>query len=61
MGIGYLTKEFVMSEIENKELFVLPIVQTIPPRKIGIVTLKKNVPSFAARQFLNLINKKCKN
>lgn len=58
MGIGYLTKEFVMSEIKNKELFVLPMVQTIPSRKIGIVTLKKNVPSFAARQFLNLINKK---
>lgn len=58
MGIGYLTKEFVETEIDNKELFVLPISQVIPSRKIGIVTLKKNVPSFAARQFLNLINKK---
>ena len=60
MGIGYLTKEFVMTEIENKELFVLPTTQKIPSRKIGIVTLKNNIPSFAARQFLNLINKNTK-
>lgn len=55
LGIGYLTKEFIASEIKNKELFPIKIKPNIPPRQIGLVTLKKNIPSFAARSFINLI------
>ncbi|MCI8777678.1 MAG: LysR family transcriptional regulator [Bacilli bacterium] len=59
LGIGYLTKEFIESEIKNKELFPIKIKPSIPPRQIGLVTIKKNIPSFAARSFINLIlNKK---
>lgn len=55
LGIGYLTKEFIEAEIKNKELFPIKIKPSIPPRQIGLVTLKKNIPSFAARSFINLI------
>lgn len=57
LGIGYLTKEFIESEIKNKELYPLTTNPTISPRQIGLVTLKKNIPSFAARSFINLILK----
>ena len=55
MGIGYLTKEFILNEINNKELYIIKTKPTIPPRQIGLVTLKKNIPSFASRSFINLI------
>ena len=58
LGIGYLTKEFIDSEIQSKKLFPLNINPTIPPRKIGLVTLKKNIPSFASRSFINIILEK---
>lgn len=58
MGIGYLTKEFIKNELDNEELFELPLKHKIPPREIGIVTLKKNIPSFAARALLDMILKK---
>ena len=35
-GIGYLTKEFIKEELENKELFELHIKEKIPNRYIGI-------------------------
>ena len=61
MGIGYLTKEFILNEINNKELYIIKTKPTIPPRQIGLVTLKKNIPSFASRSFINLILENNKN
>lgn len=61
MGIGYVTKEFVLEELKKKELFEVNISPSIPKRSIGIVTLKKNFPSFAARAFIDLILDKKKN
>lgn len=55
LGIGYLTKEFISNEIENKELYPIELNPPIPPRFIGLVTLKKNIPSFASRSFINII------
>lgn len=60
LGIGYLTKEFISNEIKNKELYPLDITPSIPPRFIGLVTLKKNIPSFASRSFINIILNKTK-
>lgn len=55
LGIGYLTKEFISNEIENKELYPIELNPPISPRFIGLVTLKKNIPSFASRSFINII------
>lgn len=60
LGIGYITKEFAKSELDSGELFELNIEPKVPSREIGIVTLKNMTPSFAAREFINIIleNKK---
>ncbi len=55
MGIGYVTREFVADELFKKELYELEVSPSIPAREIGIVTLNKNIPSFAARAFIELI------
>ncbi|MCM1052546.1 MAG: LysR family transcriptional regulator [Ruminococcus sp.] len=55
LGLGYLTKEFIKTEIKNNELFPLKVKPEIPSREIGIVTLKKSIPSFATRSFIDLI------
>lgn len=55
MGIGYVTREFVQEDLDRGALFEVSIKPSIPSREIGIVMLKKNVPSFAARAFMNLI------
>lgn len=34
MGISYLTKEFSKSELQNKELFPIPIKEKIPTRQL---------------------------
>lgn len=36
MGISYLTKEFSKSELQNKELFPIPIKEKIPTRQLRL-------------------------
>lgn len=58
-GIGYVTKDYIKKEIENKELFVLNIKEDIPKRSIGIATSKTHLPSFSAKRLMDIIiNKK---
>lgn len=57
LGIGYITREFAKKEIDNNELFELNINPKVPARHIGIATLKDMIPSFAAREFINIILK----
>lgn len=58
-GIGYVTKDYIKKEIENKELFILNIKENIPKRSIGIATSKTHLPSFSAKRLMDIIvNKK---
>lgn len=34
MGISYITKEFAKSELENKDLYQIPIIEKIPIRHL---------------------------
>lgn len=34
MGISYITKEFAESELENKDLYQIPIIEKIPTRHL---------------------------
>lgn len=34
MGISYITKEFAKSELQNKELYQIPIIEKIPTRHL---------------------------
>lgn len=58
-GIGYVTKDYIKKEIENKELFILNIKEDIPKRSIGIAISKTHLPSFSAKRLMDIIiNKK---
>ena len=56
LGIACVIRDFVTNEIENGELYEIKLTEEMPPRKIGIVTLK-NVPvSAAVKRFSELLN-----
>lgn len=57
LGIGYITKEFAMKELENGELFELNFIPKIPSRHIGIATLSNTIPSFTTKRFIDIILK----
>ena len=57
-GIGYATKEYIKNDITNKRLFILDINPKIPPRSIGIIISKNNLPSFSARKLIDIIEGK---
>ncbi len=57
-GIGYATKEFISSELNNKELYELKENPKIPKRFIGIVTLKQTIPNFSVNKLINIMTKK---
>ena len=56
-GIGFATKEYIKNELNNKELFELKIEPKLPPRYIGIVSSKKNVPNFSTKKLIEIILK----
>ncbi len=59
LGIGYITREFAIDELNSGELFELNTNIKIPARHIGIATLSNTIPSFATRSFIDIIlNKK---
>lgn len=55
LGIGYVTKDYIKKELDNKELFVLNIKENIPKRSIGIATSKTHLPSFSAKKLIEII------
>ena len=55
MGISYITKEFTKEELENKQLFEIPIKEKIPERGLGIVVPKNTISSFATQRFIDII------
>ena len=56
-GIGLVTREFVKQDLENGELFEVPLVEKLPIRDIGLITLKDTNMSFAASKFVELLLK----
>lgn len=60
-GIGYATKEFIKTELKNKELYELDVNPKVPKRFIGIVTLNKTVPNFSVNKLVDLMTKKSDN
>lgn len=55
MGISYITKEFAKEELENNQLFEIPIKENIPSRNLGVVLPKNTISSFATDKFIELI------
>ena len=58
LGIGYVTKDYIKKELDNKELFILNIKENIPKRSVGIATSKTHLPSFSAKKLIEIITNK---
>lgn len=60
-GIGYATKNYIKKELDNKELFELKTIPSIPKRKIGIAYSKHTIPNFSTKKLIEIItnNKSC--
>ena len=54
-GIGYATREFILSELQNKELYEIKVTPPIPARSIGIVTLEKMTPNYSVKKLIDLM------
>ncbi len=57
-GIGYATKEFIKSELENKTLYEIKVTPKVPQRYIGIVTLDKTIPNYSVKKLIDLMTTK---
>ncbi|NOU92740.1 LysR family transcriptional regulator [Paenibacillus sp. LMG 31456] len=51
-GIAYVIKDFVSNELAEGSLFEIQLKTPVPPRKVGIVTLKGTPLSVAAKHIL---------
>ncbi len=60
-GIGYATKEFIASELNNKSLYEIKVSPSIPKRYIGIVTLNNTIPNFCVNKLIALISEEINN
>jgi len=58
LGIGYLTKEFIEEELNNKELFEIKTTPKIPKRQIGIIYPDNKILSKSSTKFVELLKNK---
>ncbi len=56
-GIGYVTKEFIKNELENKSLYEIKIIPKIPKRTVAIVTMNKKEPNYSVKKLIEMIKK----
>ncbi len=54
-GIGVVTKEYVLKELQNKEIYELDVTPKIPKRTFGIIALKKDYLSRGSTEFLRML------
>ena len=56
-GIGYATKEFIQQELNNKKLYEIKVVPSVPKRFIGIVTINKKTPNHSVQKLIEMLRK----
>ena len=54
-GIGYSIKEYIKTELDNKELFILKIKENIPTRYISLATSNNHIPNFSTKKLIEII------
>ena len=54
-GIGYSTIEYIKKELDNKELFILNIKETLPSRNISLATSNNHIPNFSTKKLIEII------
>lgn len=61
LGIGYVTKDYIKNNLDNKELFIVPIKEEIPSREIGILLNKNTTPNFSTKELIKIITQNTTN
>lgn len=56
-GIGYVTKEFIKDELDNKSLYEIKITPSIPKRTIVIATMNKKEPNYSTKKLIEMMIK----
>lgn len=57
LGIGLVTKEFIIKELEQGNIFEIKTTPKLPNRHIGAIYLKNQTLSCCSKEFLQLIKK----
>ncbi len=55
LGISYVTREFVSSELEEGSLFEIKLDVPLPPSHVGIMTMRNMPLTSAASKFIELV------
>ena len=61
LGIVYFTKNYIKNNLDNKELFIVPIKEKIPSREIGILLNKNTTPNFSTKELIKIITQNTTN
>lgn len=56
-GIGYATKEFIKTELENNSLYEIEVIPKVPKRFIGIATIDKKTPNYSVKRLIEMVTK----
>lgn len=56
-GIGYATKEFIKTELENNSLYEIEVIPKVPKRYIGIATIDKKTPNYSVKRLIEMMTK----
>ena len=55
LGISFVIKDYLTTELAEQTLYEIKLREVIPPRKIGIVTLKDVPLSTVAKKFIEIL------
>jgi LysR family transcriptional regulator, cyn operon transcriptional activator len=55
LGLAFVIRDFIAEELAGGELFEIPFMPPIPPRHIGIATLRGVPLSAASKSFLSML------
>lgn len=54
LGLTFAIREFTKNQIDNEQLFEIPVTPKIPKRSIGLIKLKNVALSHAAKSFADM-------
>ena len=61
LGIGYVTKNYIKNNLDNKELFIVPIKEKITSRYIVILINKNTTTNFITKELIKIITQNTNN
>lgn len=55
LGVGLVTKEFAQHEIDEKKVFEVNTIPSVPSKSFAMITLKNSYHSFSANKLIDMI------